>query len=253
MSAPEVATVADVIARLHEIEDAAGASDGVACFARIYRQVTEGVNADLAEQRFADGRFLELLDVRFASLFFAALDAHERDPASAPPAWRPLFEERSHQGITHLQFALAGVNAHINRDLPVALVTTCHELGLDLHTSSPEHRDFERVNLLLAQVEQQMKAMYLSGPAAGVDRLLHRFHRLDDALAMFNVAKARDAAWANGRALWALRSESKFAAEFLRALDHMVGLANRGLLIPAEALLHRPEETAGTDPASGKA
>ncbi len=252
MSATEVKSVADVIAQLRAIESANSTSDGVACFARIYRQVTEEVNADLAGQHFDDGRFLERLDVLFANLFFTALEAYERDPSTTPLAWTPLFEERSREGITHLQFALAGINAHINRDLPVALVAICDELNLDLHEETPEHVDFERVNLLLAQVEQQMKGMYLSGSLAHVDRLLHRLDRVDDAAAMFGVSKARDAAWASGRVLWALRGDPKFAAEFLHVLDRMVGLAGQGLLVPAEALIdHREHPVAGASPSFG--
>jgi hypothetical protein len=55
--------------------------------ARLYRQVTEGVDSELAARSFADNRFLERLDVCFAGLFFSALDAYERVPASAPSAW----------------------------------------------------------------------------------------------------------------------------------------------------------------------
>jgi len=32
-------------------------------------------------------------------------------------------------GIEPIQFALAGMNAHINHDLPVAIVSTCTELA----------------------------------------------------------------------------------------------------------------------------
>ena len=60
-------------------------------------------------------------------------------PADTPSAWVPLFAQRSRRGVAPLQFALAGMNAHINRDLPVALVTTCRELGLDLRDGSREH------------------------------------------------------------------------------------------------------------------
>jgi len=228
-----------VIERLRAIEAAAPRSNGVACFARLYREVTEGVNARLVEQRFADARFLEHLDLCFASLFFAAFDAFEREPASVPAAWAPLFLQQTRRGIAPLQFALAGMNAHINRDLPVALVTTCGELGLDLREGSPEHADFERVNVLLGQVEEEIKGSYLSGWLAVVDRVLHRFHRIDDVVAMWDVGRARDAAWTNGQAMWALRDEPSLASEFLLALDRMVGFAGRGLLVPADSLLQK--------------
>jgi len=121
----------------------------------------------------------------------------------------------------------------------VALVTTCRDLGIDLNEHSPEHGDFEHVNLLLARVEAQLKQSYLTGWLAGVDRFVHRFHRIDDIAAMWDVGRARDAAWTNGQALWALRDEPPLAAEFLLTLDRIVGLAGRGLLIPADSMLQR--------------
>ena len=239
LSTPPPSTVAEVIARLRAIETAAPRSDGVACFARLYRKVTEGVDAELAGQTFADERFLAQLDLCFAGLFFSALDAYDRDRATTPSAWVPLFEQRSRRGITPLQFALAGMNAHINRDLPVALVTTCQQLGLDLHEGSPEQADFERVNLLLAHVEAKIKHLYISGWLGVVDRIVHRFHRIDDVVAMWDVGRARDAAWTNGQALWVLRDEEQLASEFMEVLDRMVGFAARGLLVPADSWLQK--------------
>lgn len=239
VSAQSPTTVPAVIERLRAIEAAVPYSDGVACFARLYREVTEGVDGELATRAFEDARFLERLDVCFAGLFFAALDAYAHDPASAPSAWTPLFADRSRRGVTPLQFALAGMNAHINRDLPVALVTTCRELGLELRDGSPEHADFERVNALLAQVEARIKRAYLTGWLAFLDRILHRFYRIDDVVAMWDVRRARDAAWINGGALWVLRNEPELGSEFLDVLDRMVGLASRGLLIPADTVLQK--------------
>jgi uncharacterized protein DUF5995 len=227
--------IADVIARLRTIEASAPASDGVVCFARLYREVTEGVAAQVAGEGVTDARFVETLDVQFAGLFFSALEAYGHEPGRTPSAWVPLFDQRSQRGIAPLQFALAGMNAHINRDLPVALVTTCRELGLDLGESSPEHADYERVDALLAQVEARVKRSYLTGWLAWVDRIVHRFRRIDDVVAMWNVDRARDAAWTNAQALWALGGEPPLAGDYLLALDRMVGLASRGLLIPADS------------------
>jgi hypothetical protein len=231
------AHIKGVIDRLRTIEASAPPSDGVVCFARLYREVTEDVNAELGQEGFADARFLETLDVRFAGLFFSALDSYGRDRAETPSAWVPLFAERGRRGIAPLQFALAGMNAHINRDLPVALNATCRELGLDLRAAAREHADFERVDPLLAQVEARVKSSYLTGWLAWVDRLVHRLHRIDDVLAMWDVDRARDAAWTNAQGLWALAGEPSLAGDYLVALDRMVGLASRGLLIPADSWL----------------
>lgn len=177
----------DVIRRLRTIEASASRSDGVVCFARLYREVTEGVAAELTGQGFADSQFLATLDIRFADLFFSALESYGRDPTGTPSAWVPLFAQRSRRGVAPLQFALAGMNAHINRDLPVALVTTCHELGLELLDGSREHADFERVDALLGQVEARVKRSYLTGWLAQADRLVHRLRRIDDVVAMWDV------------------------------------------------------------------
>ena len=126
------------------------AKDGVACFTRLYLSVTESVQQQLTGFAFRDPRFLARLDVVFADLFFSALDAARADPARLPRAWAPLVDGRSRRGIAPLQFALAGMSAHINRDLPVALVATCRELGIGLEEGSGQHADFVHVNGVLA-------------------------------------------------------------------------------------------------------
>jgi hypothetical protein len=235
---PPPVTVAEVVERLRVLADASP-TDGVSAFARLYLAVTEGVEANLARATFRDPAFLTRLDVVFASLFFEALDA----PASAPRAWVPLFEARSNRRIAPLQFALAGINAHINRDLPVALVSTCTEQHVELRVDSPEHADFEAVNALLAQTLERVKAQFLTGWVRVVDRLLHPFGRLDDVVAIWDIRAARDAAWANGETLFALRDSPSLRDDFVRTLDRTVGLAGRGLLVPtqnwAQALARR--------------
>lgn len=232
-------TIAEVIEGLRDVEASAPRSDGVACFARLYREVTEGIDAELGRSAFADAAFLQRLDVTFAGLFFSALEAYERSPADAPSGWTPLFAARGRRGIAPIQFAFAGMNAHINGDLPLALVATCDAAGVELREGSAEHSDYERVNALLARVEARVKASYLSGPVAAIDRLLHRFDRIDDVIAMWDVRRARAAAWTHAETLWAIRAEPELRAEFERVLDRSVGLAGRGLLVPCDTLLRR--------------
>jgi hypothetical protein len=229
------ATVADVVERLEAIMSPLAKSDGLACFARLYLAVTEGVRSRLADATFADPSFLSALDVRFADLFFSTV---EQPPV--PRAWAPLFDDRARRGIAPLQFALAGMNAHINRDLPVALVTTFEEAGVPLAEASPQHADYVRVNAVLATVEADVKSQFLGGGwLRTLDRLVHRVHRLDDVVAMWDVARARDAAWTNAEALWALRGDRDLYDAYLATLDRTVGFAGRGLLVPADTVLAR--------------
>ena len=101
---------------------------------------------------------------------------------------------------------------------PLALVTTCEASGVELQRDSAEHSDYERVNALLAEVEARVKQSYLTGPVAAIDRLLHRVDRIDDVVAMWDVRRARAAAWANAEMLWAIRAEPELRAEFVRVL-----------------------------------
>ncbi len=55
--------------------------------------------------------------------------------------------------------------------------------------------------------------------------------------------RARDAAWTNAQALWALGDQPPLANDYLLALDRMVGFASRGLLIPADSWLLKVART----------
>ena len=233
--------MADVVARMSAIVEPLPQTDGVACFTRLYLEVTKAVQEDLRGGAFSDPSFLERLDIGFADLFFAALDAYERDPHDAPKAWVPLLEARSARGIAPLQFALAGMNAHINRDLPVALTQAWIDSELEPRVGSPQHEDFERVNDTLARVQARIRDRYVTGWLKRLDGLLHRFNRLGDVLAMWDIRRARATAWVNGEALWALRGEAELRSEFLLALDRLTGVGSRGLLIPADTMLNRTD------------
>jgi hypothetical protein len=225
-SAPS--TVAAVVARMQSLVDSLPRRDGISCFVRLYLAVTEGVQA-LRGVEFAAPQFTMRLDVVFADLFFGALNAYEQDRVSTPSAWVPLLESRSRRGIAPLQFALAGMNAHINRDLPVALVTTAA-------SSTRARRGLAAARRLRAD---QFRARHRRGEngAAVPHRLASQdrasaawLHHLDDVAAMWDVARARNAAWANAQAMWALRNDAGLAADYLTTLDRMVGFAGRGLL-----------------------
>jgi hypothetical protein len=222
-------TVEDVVDRLAAVEAALPAGDGVAWFAKLYLAVTREVGAAVVPGSFRDPAFLVRLDVAFAGLFFDALRRSVAVPPTTPKAWAPLLEARSTRGIAPIQFALAGMNAHINRDLPVALVTTCEQAGVDLMDATPQQADFERVNELLAATEQRVKAEFATGLVGVVDVALGD---VDDRIAMWDVGRARDAAWVQALTLWVLRAIPPLQRDAIDTLDHVVGFAGRGLLLP---------------------
>lgn len=231
LAGAQVDTVADVIARMSELDAALPPEDGLKWFNMLYLMVTEQIASDIKSQLWSDEAWLAQLDVIFARLYFEAILLWLQDPQRCPRAWVPLFQRRFRPGIARVQFGMAGMNAHINRDLPVAVVRTCESHRITPQRGTPQHDDYERINKILEEVEIAAMQRIATGI---IGELAEDLGRLDDIIAMWKVRKARDAAWTNGEVLWAQRSLPKLNAHFLAALDRMAGFAGRGLLIRTE-------------------
>lgn len=229
LSATPVSSVREAIAVMQAIDRELPDRDGVKWFNRLYERVTVEVQSALGGGgNFRDPAFVTKLDIVFANLYFDALVKGLGGVEAAPSAWRPLLRERNTAGIARIQFALAGMNAHINRDLPDGIVRSFAALGGDPLTDQIREQDFERVNGLLEQVEAKVKADFLIGPLGALDRL---GGPLDDALAMWNVRAARATAWTNAQVLWGLKGIPMVRNRFFSRLDSLVGMSGRGLLL----------------------
>jgi hypothetical protein len=229
LAAGPAARITEVVARLKAIVGALPPNDGLRAFTALYLAVTEAVEQAAKPGGFEDARFVRWLDVVFANLYFEALRNALVGGGPVPKAWAPLLRARGKRGVLPLQFALAGMNAHINRDLPLALVRTCEGRSVELKRRSPQQRDFRAINALLVGVEAQVKAQLVTDALRDFDVALGE---LDDVVAMWKVERAREAAWNHAETLWALRDAPQLSARFLRTLDRMVGFAGRGLLRP---------------------
>ncbi|MET8459792.1 DUF5995 family protein [Streptomyces parvulus] len=218
-----VRTVDSVLTRMRALDAALPHRDGVAVFNRVYLAVTEAVDRHIEDGRFADPRAAIALDVRFAERFLDAVDAADRD--RRPPAcWRPVFQFRRHPGVRPLQFALAGINAHIGHDLALAVVDTCRTLGCEPVDLEDE---FDRVGDLLVSLEERVRDELMPGPD-----LLQIADPLTHLLGSWSLDRAREATWTAARALWALRRLPDVAREYTERLDAAVGFAGRMLLTP---------------------
>jgi hypothetical protein len=221
-----VTSVSEAIARMEAIEAVTASQDGLACFNRMYLRVTREVNAELDGPVYSDPVFMARLDVAFANLYFEAVDAAD-EPATVPLAWRPLIELRAESGIEPIQFALAGMNAHINHDLPLAVIRAC----LDLSTSPTEGRhiaDYKKVNRLLDAAEQSVQQSFESEFELAVDR---RLKAVDNAVANWTINSCRNLAWRNSLLLWELRDVVVARNIFLESLATGVALSSRLLLM----------------------
>ena len=199
--------------------------DGVACFNGMYLQVTEAVRDELPA--FESPAFVERLDVLFAEFYFQAYEAAAAQ-AWVSKAWAPLFDRRDERGILALQFAIAGMNAHINNDLAHALVLTWSELGLEPERDSPEFRDYLKVNAILEAVEADIKGPLADDLIATVDTLLGT---TDDFLALWSIRRAREEAWKRARIMRGMPD-----SELDSLFDGFVGFAGNLLLRPSVLL-----------------
>jgi hypothetical protein len=221
------ATIDDVLERMAAIDGALPASDGVAYFNRMYRRVTEDVQAAKSGERFERAEFLARLDVVFANLYFEAVD-RSITGGEIPSAWAPLFHHRDRADTHPIQFALAGMNAHINHDLPLAVDTTCREMALQPDDDTPPHRDYMRVNAILGEAEEQVKAWFEDAVMAFVDRSMGH---VDDAFTLWSIREARDLAWGHAQLLWALGEHPRLREAYLSTLTGLVHFAGNGILI----------------------
>jgi hypothetical protein len=208
-----------VVSRMRALGAAWPEGDGVAVFNRVYLTVTEEVDRRLDAGYFPDREAAISLDVLFAERY---LSVAEKGPV--PACWRPLFQFRRHPGVRPLQFALAGINAHIGHDLALAVVDACRTLGCEPAALEDE---FERVGDILVSLEERIREDLMPGPD-----LLQIADPLTHLLGSWSLERAREAAWSAARALWALRELPDVAGDFEGRLDAVVGLASRMLLTP---------------------
>lgn len=221
-------SIEEVLDRMGRIGAALAADDGIALFNALYLRTTQSVFEAVAGMTFEDKPFMERLDVVFANRYFAALDAWARgDEGATPESWEALFESHTRRDVAPLQFAVAGMNAHINFDLSQSVVDTCRERGVELASGSPQHRDYLAINDVLARTEPMVKDWFAKGLVARLDRAMGH---TDDEAALWSIRRAREAAWASAETIWALRGVPAISAAFVRTLDGTVGLAGRALL-----------------------
>jgi hypothetical protein len=222
-------TIDDVITRLRSIDAALSPDDGVSVFNRMYLTVTTQIAAIIADpeteqSRFRHSQAMAELDVRFANLWLTAYDA-DVARSVVSPAWRPLFEARG-GGRLPIQYALAGMNTHIEHDLPIAVLDTCRSLGLE---PGDLHGDYETVNGVLAQVESPIRRSFLDEIGRELDDGLGPVVHL---VSTWDIDKARDVAWVTVETLWALRRTTLVLDRFLDSLGQTVGMTSRALLTP---------------------
>jgi hypothetical protein len=138
------------------------------------------------------------------------------------------MESRFRGGIDRIQFALAGMNAHINHDLALALNETNSLSNINPNRLSPQYTDYDAVNQLLNDVTPRA----LNVLAAGVlGQLAQDTGKVGRLLAFWNIVKARELAWQFADHLRQISGIQRQIG--LAAQDQVTGVVGRAILICA--------------------
>ncbi len=224
-------SIPDVVGILEAIEAACEDGDGLKWFNGLYLQVTQAVEARVNAAGFINPAWMAALDVRFARFYFAAIGSALSDGSQgkAPGCWQAVFDRRNQTAIARIQFAMAGMNAHINHDLPQAVFGICQAAGGAPQHGTAEYNDFTALNTTLDSLTDAAKAaldVRLLGDA------LPAASRLEDTLAAWSMADAREAAWNNAELLWHLANAPLAASAFIASVDGLTAVASKAILVP---------------------
>ncbi len=224
VSGGQPSTIEQVIALMQKIDALLPSNDGLKWFNRLYLMVTQQVDLNPPGGAWQNPAWLIGLDVIFAGYYFRAIRGLLAGE-TIPSAWSALFEARFRPGIDRIQFALAGMNAHINHDLALALLDINAQLNVSPECGSPEHVDYESINAVLEKVMPEELNM-LAADILG--ELAQDTGKIGRVLAFWNVCKARDLAWDFSGHLRDLSGIAHKAA--LDGQDGLTGALGRAIL-----------------------
>jgi Family of unknown function (DUF5995) len=202
------AAVEDLVRHMERLEEELAAETSPArFFLGTYLHTTRAVAAAIDAGGFEDPAWVERWDVVFAGYYLDALEAHRRDPAAAPPTWRRAFA--ADPALPPEAHVLLGMNAHINVDLPQALVAVIGpEEFTDGELLGRRRRDHERIDGILAE--------RVSAEDVALERAGGRRTVLDRATAPLNrqaarrfLKESRRTVWANTSVLHRARDEGE--------------------------------------------
>ena len=224
-------SIADVVQILDTIEAACADGDGLKWFNGLYLQVTQAVEARGNAAEFVNPAWVAALDVRFARFYFAAIQSalSGGSQGKASGCWQAVFDQRNQTAIARIQFAMAGMNAHINHDLPQAVLDICQTTAVPPQHGTAPYDDFTALNTTLDSLIEAAKTaldVRLLGDA------LPAASRLEDTLAAWSLADAREAAWNNAELLWHLADAPLAASALLDSLDGLTAVASKTILVP---------------------
>src|SRR6516162_11937427 len=217
------------------LEQLQAAGDQRRYFHATYQRTTMAVAAELKRGGFLDGEWVERWDVAFADLYLDALTAARAGRKPARP-WDIAFSAPA--ALPALRHVLLGMNAHINYDLPQALVAVISDEQFDdpvlLARRKADHRAIDTVLATRVAAEDD-ELTAISGPGSLLDRLLRPLNRLGT---QRFLREAREKVWANAIALSQARRQGPDAyAAVLAQLEELSAAKVAALMAPGQVVL----------------
>ena len=228
--------VAAVVAAMQERLDAlTPAQEARREFLSTYQRTTTAVGKAIAGGAFEDPGWVEAWDVTFAHLYLDALDADLADTGRVPRPWRLAFDAPPE--LPALRHVLLGINAHVNYDLPQALLAVIgDEEFADPAVLERRRRDHERIDGVLSSRVAAEDAVLASRSARSLlDRVLPPLNRRASRRVL---REARRKVWHNTRELQVARLEGPAAYDTrLAELELLSAARIADLLAPGQVLL----------------
>ncbi|MCA1690987.1 MAG: DUF5995 family protein [Actinobacteria bacterium] len=233
-------TIADVVARMDRLLAPLEAEkDERRHFLATYRRTTIAVGEEVERGGFLDGAWVELWDVAVASMYLDALEQWDRE-GTAPGPWAVAFEAARSEDLPPVRHTLLGMNAHINYDLPQALLAVITDMEFTnpdvIARRALDHGHIDAI--LVTRVPEEDKELLKveePGDRSLLDRLLTPFNQ---AGTKRFLREARGKVWHNASLLSAARVQGEEAlAARVAELEELAKARVADLRAPGQVLL----------------
>jgi len=184
-----------VVAEMQERLDRLPASfRHLGVFLSTYQRTTKAVGEAVERASFEDPGWVQRWDVVFANLYLTALDAELTGDEKPSRPWRTAFA--APPDLPPLRHVLLGINAHVNYDLPQALLAVISDDDFsDPLLVGRRRRDSRRIDTVLSsRVAAEDNELTAIGGATILDRLLTPLNRLGS---QRFLREAREKVWHN--------------------------------------------------------
>lgn len=227
-------SIDEIVQRMQQrIDDLPARLDHHRVFPATYRRTIRAVGEAVNAGRFEDPAWVVRWDEAFAGLYLSALDAELSEEQAPPRPWRLAFAAPTE--LPALRQVLLGINAHINFDLPQALLAVISDDEFDDPVLiASRRRDHERIDGVLA-TRVSAEDAELGGRRTLLDRLLTPLNR--QASRRF-LHEARQKVWHNTIGLQAARQAGPDQyARRLAELEVLSAAKIADLIAPGQVLL----------------